>query len=220
MNNKLIPITLASWISISVITILPALAQSYDVASFNYQGQSGGQGNITNINKDPYHNLPVNRNPNTYIPNGPHGITSIIPNASLYPNVPAQYLQPSPLTNPFVNPRGGPVAPLVPRLSGVPVDKHSGLPPTTLDSFVKEAGGHAEAIYGDEGTTMWPPDNNFLRKNRINAGIVGINNKGLTTGHGSWLPDAWGGDGTKHQPNEWSMSGPRQPKVHKKATKL
>ena len=62
-------------------------------------------------------------------------------------------------------------------------------------------------------------DNSFTKANRINAGITGLNNKGLTTGHGSWLPDAWGGDGTKGQPNEWSRSGPRVPKVKVKRLK-
>ncbi len=68
-----------------------------------------------------------------------------------------------------------------------------GLPPTCLDSFVREAGGNASNIYGDEGTTKEPPLNNFTRNNRIDAGILN-NNAGLTTGHESSLPSAWGGD--------------------------
>lgn len=69
----------------------------------------------------------------------------------------------------------------------------NGLPPTTLDSFVRNAGGHAEAIYGDEGTNSWPPLNGLSRANTINAGIVGLRSKTLTTGHkGEMLPDASG----------------------------
>ncbi len=64
----------------------------------------------------------------------------------------------------------------------------NGLPPTTLDSFVRNAGGAASHIYGDEGTNSWPPMNGFSEADSINAGIVGINNKSLTTGHGSKMP--------------------------------
>ena len=31
------------------------------------------------------------------------------------------------------------------------------LPPVVMDSFVREAGGHAEHIYGDEGANGLPP---------------------------------------------------------------
>jgi len=231
MNNRLTPTILVSWIYCSIVTVSPSFAQSYDLGNFPvqppYQGQSAGQGNVTspygsqypgNTNPAPYANLPVNQNPSSYVQNVPRTPTYITP--SPYANLPAQYMHPQLLTNPIGNPNplmSGPVAPLVPRLPGVPLDKKSGLPPTTLDSFVKEAGGRAEAIYGDEGTGINgpPPMSNFTKGDRINRGIVGVNNKGLTTGHGSWLPDAWGGDGTRGQPNEWSMSGPREPKAKK-----
>ena len=155
MKNKLTPGILVSTFTCSAMIVLPSFAQNYDVGSFNYQGQSGGQGNITNTNLNPYRNLPVNQNSPNYIRNAPGTIPyTVTPNPSAYPNVPAQYLQPSPLTNP-VNVLGGPVAPLVPKLPGVPTGVN-GLPPTTLMSFVKEAGGHAEAIYGDEGTIRGP----------------------------------------------------------------
>lgn len=145
----------------------------------------------------------------------------------------------------------------------------NGLPPTCLDSFVYEAGGQAELIYGDEGSNGPPPyglsssslgggagisipgagvgidigigggGDGFDASHRINAGITGINAQGLTTGHGSYLPDAWGrdefqgGDSSGASPNlsvgvpggpslsigvggsspgggEWSMSGAGQ----------
>lgn len=80
------------------------------------------------------------------------------------------------------------------------------LPPTSLDSFVYEAGGMANLIYGDEGTDGPPPYYEFDQTHRINAGIFGIDNAGLTTGHGSLLPNAWGGDEfVKTEP--FTMSG-------------
>ena len=50
------------------------------------------------------------------------------------------------------------------------------LPPTRLDSFVRNAGGKAETIYGDEGAGSLPPLFDF---NSINSGIT---SSGLTTG--------------------------------------
>ncbi len=82
---------------------------------------------------------------------------------------------------------------------------YNGLPPTRLDSFVQEAGGLAFQIYGDEGTSGPPPINGFERVNRIDAGIQG-NNAGLTTGHESMLPSAWGKDEFIGGP-EMSVSG-------------
>ncbi len=70
-----------------------------------------------------------------------------------------------------------------------------GLPPTRLDSFVQEAGGLADQIYGDEGTSGPPPIQDFNPINRIDMGIsTSASNFGLTTGHESVLPSAWGGD--------------------------
>lgn len=77
----------------------------------------------------------------------------------------------------------------------------NGLPPTSMDSFVRNAGAHAEAIYGDEGKDGIPEYEHFTQAHRINTGIVGVRDAGLTTGHGSMMPSAWGGD-------EFSMSGP------------
>ena len=68
------------------------------------------------------------------------------------------------------------------------------LPPTRLDSFVKQAGGFAERIYGDEGINGIPEYHEFTAEHRIERGIVGDRAAGLTTGHGSELPPAWGGD--------------------------
>jgi hypothetical protein len=83
------------------------------------------------------------------------------------------------------------------------------LPPTHLDSFVYHAliSGHAEHIYGDEGTFGPPPQQGFNIKHRINIGIVGERDEGLTTGHGSYLPDAWGSDEFLRSPGAWSQSG-------------
>lgn len=65
------------------------------------------------------------------------------------------------------------------------------LPRTTLDSFVYQAGGQAEQIYGDEGVMGLPPINGLGGGNVINAGIRSNGNdpsRGLTTGHRSDLP--------------------------------
>ena len=80
-----------------------------------------------------------------------------------------------------------------------------GLPPTTLDSFVVQAGGNADLIYGDEGTDDIPPFFGYDQSHRINAGISG-DNSGLTTNHGSVLPNATGGDEFV-QTEAWTMSG-------------
>lgn len=82
----------------------------------------------------------------------------------------------------------------------------NGLPPTRLDSFVYEAGGHAWHIYGDEGVYSIPPFMEFTKPHRIEAGIHGRRKAGLQTGHGSYMPDAWGGDEFVDGP-EWSQSG-------------
>lgn len=82
----------------------------------------------------------------------------------------------------------------------------NGLPPTTLDSFVYEAAERAEEIYGDEAERgEIPPYNSFTKEHRINAGITGTRDAGLTTGHGSYLPDAWGAD--EFIGDEWDQSG-------------
>jgi hypothetical protein len=82
----------------------------------------------------------------------------------------------------------------------------NGLPPTTLDSFVYEAAERAEEIYGDEAERgEIPPYNWFTKEHRINAGINGTRDAGLTTGHGSYLPDAWGAD--EFIGDEWDQSG-------------
>jgi hypothetical protein len=62
------------------------------------------------------------------------------------------------------------------------------LPPTSLDSFVSNAAGAAELIYGDEGTDGLPPYQGFTIEHRIGTGIY---NPFLTTGHASFLPSAW-----------------------------
>jgi X-X-X-Leu-X-X-Gly heptad repeat protein len=79
------------------------------------------------------------------------------------------------------------------------------LPPCRMDSFVDQAGGMAELIYGDEGEVGLPPYDNFTKEHRINAGIFGVRDAGLTTGHGSFMPDAWGAD--EYIGDEWGQSG-------------
>ncbi|CAN5611981.1 hypothetical protein BH10CYA1_BH10CYA1_12560 [soil metagenome] len=75
----------------------------------------------------------------------------------------------------------------------VPLDKVFGggrkLPPTRLDSFVRNAGGSADQIYGDEGGEGIPPFFGFDEGHYIGTGI---NSGQLTTGHRSGLPSAWG----------------------------
>lgn len=83
-----------------------------------------------------------------------------------------------------------------------------GLPPTRLDSFVKKAGGLANQIYGDEGTTGPPKIEHFNPQNRIDFGITNSeNNFGLTTGHESLLPSAWGSDEFSSHPEGPTVSG-------------
>jgi hypothetical protein len=86
---------------------------------------------------------------------------------------------------------------------GSPVPRS--LPPTNLDSFVYQS-GYSDAIYGDESTGL-PPYYGFTADHRINAGITGQNAAGLTTGHGSFMPDAWGADEFLYGGGEWAMSG-------------
>ncbi|HEY9775871.1 MAG TPA: hypothetical protein V6C81_19065 [Planktothrix sp.] len=81
----------------------------------------------------------------------------------------------------------------------------NGLPETTMDSFVYEAGGDADLIYGDEGTDDIPPYFEFDKSHRIERGITGLREQALTTGHSEFLPDAWGGD--EWTGNEWDTSG-------------
>lgn len=85
----------------------------------------------------------------------------------------------------------------------------NGLPPATMDSFVYEAGPHAEHIYGDEGTNGLPPYQGFSAAHRINAGIMDQRDAGLTTGHGSFMPKAFGADEFIQAPGEWGQSGYR-----------
>ena len=81
----------------------------------------------------------------------------------------------------------------LPLAQTVPLDKvfgcGRGLPPTKLDSFVRNAGGSADMIYGDEGSVGIPPFFVFDSSHYIGTGIQ---SGGLTTGHRSGLPSAWG----------------------------
>lgn len=83
------------------------------------------------------------------------------------------------------------------------------LPPVMMDSFVQQAGAHAELIYGDECIGQNPPPYDYFTKiHRIDAGIHGLRDLGLTTGHGSVLPDSWGAD-EYISAGEWSQTGAR-----------
>ena len=62
------------------------------------------------------------------------------------------------------------------------------LPVTNLDSFVAQS-GYNDLIYGDEGVDDIPPYFTFDESHRIERGI---NQAGLTTGHASDTPEAWG----------------------------
>lgn len=70
----------------------------------------------------------------------------------------------------------------------------NGLPMTTSDGFVENAGGMAELIYGGDGSNGPPVFNGYDPSHRIERGIQGERAEGLTTGHGSPLPSASGGD--------------------------
>jgi hypothetical protein len=85
----------------------------------------------------------------------------------------------------------------------------AGLPKVQTDSFVREAGAHAEHIYGDEGISGPPPYMGFNTAHRINTGIMDIRDAGLTTGHGSYMPKAVGSDEFIAAPGEWGQSGYR-----------
>jgi hypothetical protein len=83
------------------------------------------------------------------------------------------------------------------------------LPVCNMDSFVYQAGAKAEMIYGDEGAgNNIPPLFGFTSASRISAGITGINDAGLTTGHGSYMPSGVGADEFIAAPDgEWAQSG-------------
>jgi hypothetical protein len=110
-------------------------------------------------------------------------------------------------------PPGLPPLPVPPGLPGISFSSagstSNGLPVCNLDSFVHQAGMQAESIYGDEGLHTKPSAFGFSQSNRINAGISGQNDAGLTTGHGSYMPDANGADEFIMAPNgEWGPTGP------------
>ncbi len=107
--------------------------------------------------------------------------------------------------------------PVVPRLNLTSPLSLRHLPPVSTDSFVHQAGARAEDIYGNEGVGgiekcpgaygmanqgHLPPIEGFNSENRIDAGIYGTRNLGLTTGHGSYMPSAWGAD--EYVGDEWA----------------
>lgn len=124
--------------------------------------------------------------------------------------LPAFYVQ-------FLLPATAQNAPVLPRLNRASQLTMLRLPPVSTDSFVHQAGARAEDIYGDEGVGgiekcpgsygmahqgHLPPIEGFNPDNRIDAGIYGIRNLGLTTGRGSYLPSAWGAD--EYVGDEWA----------------
>jgi len=146
---------------------------------------------------DPNYNhsaLPVNR-PQTngysdYTANAP-GEIAPGPNS----NLPSQFRPGTSL--PATSQRG--LTPINPKLKLRP---GTNLPETTLDGFVA-ASGFNDSIYGDEGGNSPPGASNF---GYISHGFNKQMKQGLTTGHGSKLPSAWGGD--EFHGNEHSVSGP------------
>ncbi|CAN5540391.1 hypothetical protein BH10CYA1_BH10CYA1_18490 [soil metagenome] len=98
------------------------------------------------------------------------------------------------------------LARLTPRIG---ISGQNGLPPCRMDSFVRSAGGMADLIYGDEGTDGPPPFYGFTDIHRIEAGIFGDTRQGLTTGHHSELPSAWGAD--EFLGAEWSQPNSGMP---------
>lgn len=84
----------------------------------------------------------------------------------------------------------------------------SGLPPTTLEGFVKQN----EEVFGDEGIirNWWedgrPPFDGFDEQHRL-ARVIADPNPDLTTDHTSLLPSAWGKD--EFTVGEMSISGLR-----------
>lgn len=58
------------------------------------------------------------------------------------------------------------------------------LPPTQLTSIIRDS-GYSDTTYGDEGTCGPPPYSNFTT---IDGGLSG----GMSTGHRSDAPSAWG----------------------------
>lgn len=116
---------------------------------------------------------------------------------------------------PIANPISGlpiVVPPLVPPVLLNPpaanLSMRNGLPATTLDSFVTSAAESADMIYGDEGIGANPPPYFlFSPEHRIGSGFYGMTNAGLTTGHGSYMPSAWGRDEFIGG-SEWCNSGP------------
>jgi hypothetical protein len=188
------------------IAIPSAQAQNWDMsgAALNSEAmRSGGQGNVGtienpgNTNLQPYIESQNRNLQPLYTPSyGSFPNTSFVPNGSAADGrnyLPALLADPQKFQTSY-----GRLAPIPRR---IPISKSTGLPPTTLDSFVRNAGGRAELIYGDEGTNSWPPQSGFGPAHTIDAGIVGLNNRGLTTGHGSKLPTASG--------NGQRKSGPR-----------
>jgi hypothetical protein len=177
MVKRVINIALLSMLLVSAI---PAMAQ-------DAMQSSGATGNLTNTD-----NLGTQIN---YIPTGQNGGSQGWANQTSTqgagaPNGPVLYGTNSsgagpwgqsgaPTSAPF---QGTFVAPANFALRQV---GRLTLPPTQLDSFVQNS-GYNPMIYGDEGTDGPPPFDNFLYIND------GINSSGLTTGHPSGAPSAWG----------------------------
>lgn len=179
-------IGIATALSLFTICQTACLAQQFDIPGLNSDtfssNRTGGGGDTEQS-----------------AATGIYGRTSDPTATQGVPNPPRQLTgkQNSPLTlNPTKTTQSGGIFGAVGR---------NGLPPTLMDSFVHEAGGQAELIYGDEGVVDIPPYFEFTKEHRIERGITGVRYQGLATGHSSFLPDAWGGD--EWTGNEWDQSG-------------
>ena len=202
-------------INILIVTIFSLGANVPVFAQWDLGGMSAGQGQGNQgkgmgnqllgpggVPMQPYteHSaVPFNQSQTIYDQRG----SLVNPNARI-PNVSTPYANPyqgggGTLPSSSMLPLSRGQTTLPKNLSGVRFSPSTGaLPPTTLDSFVHNAGGAASRIYGDEGTGFFgpPPDNGFPESSTINAGIVGSNNKTLTTGHRSKMPSASGNGAT------------------------
>ena len=84
-------------------------------------------------------------------------------------------LKPSvPVIDPYGSPNLAPCSTAILSIISGPREAN-GLPPCSLDSFVQNAGGNKDQIYGDEGAKL------FDFKS-IDSGIIGETAAGLTTG--------------------------------------
>jgi hypothetical protein len=156
-----------------VFTLTP-IASAQGAGEDIRHGMAGGSGGATR-NESTWGNY--------YGDSGDTGNQGGVTNGLLSPSIPglsSQSATGAPIPGTFIAP-----ANLALRNQGQFV-----LPRTNLDSFVAQS-GYDDLIYGDEGVEDIPPYFNFTEEHRIERGIE-RSNPGLTTGHRSDAPAAWG----------------------------